>query len=163
MSYRGKNGYIGEYKGQSVYGVSLIRYREMIESKDPRIQGDWYYYINDCNDYIIDKNYVIGTLTDHVERCEAPLHVSKYTVFQPREEKREYPLWKEVQTFTAETKKTEEVKVTTPKEVGIDTGAVAVKTPVSEPIPQIDSNFDFSIYTKIVDDFFQKLKEKEEA
>lgn len=155
MSYRGKSGCLGAYKGQSVYGVSLSQYREMIESKDPRIQNNCYYYINDCNDYIIEKNYVIGTLIDHVERYEVPLHVSKYTVFQPREEKREYPLWKEVQTFTAETKKTEEAKA--------DTGATTKKTPVSEPIPQIDSNFDFSIYTKIVDDFFQKLKEKEEA
>lgn len=155
MSYRGKSGYLGEYRGQSVYGVSLSKYREMIESKDPWIQNNCYYYINDCNDYMIEKNYVIGTLTDHVERCEVPLHVSKYTVFQPKEEKMEYSLWKEVQTFTEETKKTEEAKV--------DTGAVATKTPVSEPIPQIDQDFDFSIYTKIVDDFFQKLKEKEEA
>ena len=155
MSYRGKSGYLGEYRGQSVYGVSLSKYREMIESKDPWIQNNCYYYINDCNDYMIEKNYVIGTLTDHVEHCETPLHVSKYTVFQPREEKREYPLWKEVQTFTAETKKTEEAKA--------NTGAVATKTPVCEPIPQIDQDFDFSIYTKIVDDFFQKLKEKEEA
>lgn len=155
MSYRGKSGYLGEYRGQSVYGVSLSKYREMIESKDPWIQNNCYYYINDCNDYIIEKNYVIGTLTDHVERCEAPLHVSKYTVFQPREEKMEYSLWKEVQTFTTETKKTEEIKA--------DTGTTAKKTPVSEPIPQIDQDFDFSIYTKIVDDFFQKLKEKEEA
>ena len=163
MSYRGKSGYIGEYRGQSVYGVSLNKYREMIESKDPQIQNNCYYYINDCNDYMIEKNYVIGTLTDHVERCEAQLHVLRYTVFHPKEEKIEYSLLKETQTFTTETEKTEEVKVTTPKEVGIDTGGVAMKTPVSEPIPQIDSNFDFSIYTKIVDDFFQKLKEKEEA
>lgn len=155
MSYRGKSGYLGEYRGQSVYGVSLSQYREMVESKDPWIQNNCYYYINDCNDYLIEKNYIIGTLTDLVERYEVPLHVSKYTVFQPREEKREYPLWKEVQTFTEETKKTEETKV--------DIGAVATKTPVSEPIPQIDQDFDFSIYTKIVDDFFQKLKEKEEA
>lgn len=155
MSYRGKSGYLGEYRGQSVYGVSLSKYREMIESKDPWIQNNCYYYINDCNDYLIEKNYIIGTLTDHVERCEAPLHVSKYTVFQPREEKMEYSLWKDARTFTTETKKTEEVKV--------DTEAVATKTPVSELIPQIDQDFDFSIYTKIVDDFFQKLKEKEEA
>ena len=163
MSYRGRNGYLGDYRGQSVYGVSLSQYREMIEKKDPRIHKDCYYYINDCNDYIIEKNFVIGELTDHVKRYEVQLHVSKYTVFQPKEEKREYPLWKEVQTFTAETEKTKEVKVATPKEVGIDTGAVAAKIPVSEPIPQIEQDFDFSIYTKIVDDFFQKLKEKEEA
>lgn len=155
MSYRGKSGYIGEYRGQSVYGVSLSQYCKMLDSEDSRIYNNCYYYINDCNDYMIEQNYVIGTLTDHVERCEAPLHVSKYTVFQPREEKMEYSLWKETQTFTTETKKTEEAKA--------DTGAVTMKTPVSEPIPQIDSNFDFSIYTKIVDDFFQKLKEKEEA
>lgn len=153
MSYRGKSGYIGEYHNRSVYGVSLSQYRKMIESKDPRIRNNCYYYINDCNDYIIDQNFVIGELTDHVTRYETPLHVSKYTVFQPKEEKMEYSLWKGVQTFTAETKKTEEVKA--------DTGAVATKTPISEPIPQIDTNFDFGIYTKVVDNFFQELKEKE--
>ena len=100
-------------------------------------------------------------MTDHVERYEVPLHVSKYSVFQPKEEKLEYSSWKAVQNFAKETEKTEEVKVTTPKEV--DTGAVATEIPVSEPIPQIDQDFDFSIYTKTVDDFFQKLKEKEEA
>ena len=161
MSYRGRSGYLGDYRGQSVYGISLSQYCEMIESKDPRIQNNCYYYINDCNDYIIEKNYVVGELTDHVERYEVPLHVSKYSVFQPKEEKLEYSSWKAVQNFAKETEKTEEVKVTTPKEV--DTGAVATEIPVSEPIPQIDQDFDFSIYTKTVDDFFQKLKEKEEA
>jgi hypothetical protein len=139
MSYRGKTGFLGSYKGRDVYGMSWEEFQHRVDYLDYLCKD--LYYINDYKDYLIDsQGLIIGELHDSVilyEKC-----IPYVLVLQSEEEKVEM---KEVKAIYV-------AEIASPKET----------TKQAEPAESVlkiaETALDYSMYSKVVDDFFKNLK-----